>query len=135
MTNKDKDSFSSRIKTNLSKNNDSLPQNKLDQLSHISSSEVTDSTFVDTPVSEQTKRQRREITKREIKNFDTNRYETLEEIGSGGFGRVYKSFDAKLSREVALKTIRFDKQIAKGVEIFEHEARTLAQCNHPNIVH
>ncbi|BBM86565.1 FHA domain-containing serine/threonine-protein kinase [Candidatus Uabimicrobium amorphum] len=62
------------------------------------------------------------------------RYHAIQEIGSGGFGTVYKGFDPNLNREIALKTIRFDKHLTHLIESFEQEARTLAQCNHPNIV-
>ncbi|WP_372365012.1 FHA domain-containing serine/threonine-protein kinase [Candidatus Uabimicrobium sp. HlEnr_7] len=62
------------------------------------------------------------------------RYHATTEIGSGGYGTVYKGFDPKLGREIAIKTIRFDKSLVEEIEFFEKEAKTLAQCNHPNIV-
>lgn len=62
------------------------------------------------------------------------RYHAIQEIGSGGFGTVYKGFDPNLNREIAVKTIRFNKNLTHLIESFEQEARTLAQCNHPNIV-
>ena len=49
---------------------------------------------------------------------------------------VYKAFDAKLERHVALKIIRTD--IGQGTDMlkrFEREAKALAQLTHPNIVH
>ncbi|WP_372367761.1 FHA domain-containing serine/threonine-protein kinase [Candidatus Uabimicrobium sp. HlEnr_7] len=147
MTNHDfdnnkKDSFSSRIKASLSSSRndkDQVEYETLERLRHISVSEGTDSTVAHTPLNSDTNikansKTRNDIQLEVIKLLDTERYEIVEEIGSGGFGRVYKGFDSKLSREIAIKTIRFDKEIAKKVEFFEQEARTLAQCNHPNIV-
>ncbi|BBM83383.1 serine/threonine-protein kinase [Candidatus Uabimicrobium amorphum] len=62
------------------------------------------------------------------------RYQVLEEIGSGGFGKVYRGIDSTLHREVAIKTILSDKLTSSEVNLFEKEARVLARCNHPNIV-
>jgi serine/threonine protein kinase len=61
-------------------------------------------------------------------------YELLEELGSGGFGRVYKVRDLELEREVALKVLHpyltTDQSV---VERFRREARAAAQLIHPNI--
>ena len=57
-----------------------------------------------------------------------------ELIGQGGMGTVWKGFDEKLERAVALKSIR--DGIHSGPEArarFLREARLLSQLNHPSI--
>lgn len=62
-------------------------------------------------------------------------YEVLAAIGAGGMGDVYRARDSKLRREVAIKMIgdRVDSNVAT-LDRLQHEARTLASLNHPNIV-
>src|SRR2546427_8544812 len=55
-------------------------------------------------------------------------YEILSPIGAGGMGEVYRAHDPRLRRDVAIKI-----SAAKFTERFEHEARTIAALNHPNI--
>ena len=55
-------------------------------------------------------------------------------LGAGGMGEVYRSHDAKLGRDVAIKILppaftRHPDRLAR----FEREARMLAALNHPNI--
>ncbi len=61
--------------------------------------------------------------------------EIIEEIGRGGFAVVYRAYDTKMEREVALKVIRggFTEEAA-FVARFRQEARTAANLRHPNIV-
>jgi hypothetical protein len=40
------------------------------------------------------------------------RYLVIEEIGRGGMGRVFRAYDPKLQREVALKVVR--SEVAPG---------------------
>lgn len=62
-------------------------------------------------------------------------YELLGELGSGGFGRVYRVRDLHLEREVALKVLHphlaADPEI---VERFQKEAQLAARLTHPHIV-
>ena len=55
-------------------------------------------------------------------------YEISAQIGVGGMGEVYRAHDARLRRDVAIKT-----SAARFSERFEREARTIAALNHPNI--
>ncbi|MFQ5700496.1 MAG: protein kinase [Acidobacteriota bacterium] len=61
-------------------------------------------------------------------------YRLLEKIGEGGMGVVFKGFDVKLEREVALKVLR--PEMAGDPDLlgrFEREARAVAALSHPNI--
>ena len=56
-------------------------------------------------------------------------------IGSGGMGEVYRGFDTRLSRPVALKLLRKTaNEQADVVQRFLREARAASALNHPNIV-
>jgi serine/threonine-protein kinase len=62
-------------------------------------------------------------------------YELLEEIGSGGFGRVYRARDLALERDVAIKVLHPALTADPGVtERFRREAQLAARLRHPNIV-
>lgn len=56
-----------------------------------------------------------------------------EKIGSGGMGIVYRGYDAKLNRDVAVKLLRHDAS-GNSAARFEREARAAAGLNHPNVV-
>lgn len=64
-----------------------------------------------------------------------NRYQTLEEIGRGGMGIVYRARDRRLERIVALKILPQTLQKnPQAVKTFNREARSAAALNHENIV-
>jgi eukaryotic-like serine/threonine-protein kinase len=64
-----------------------------------------------------------------LKNWEHYKVEVL--LGEGGMGRVYKAFDPKLNRYVALKFIRSDDEILK--KRFVREAKAQAQIEHDNV--
>lgn len=63
------------------------------------------------------------------------RYKILEPLGEGGMAAVYKGYDERLHREVAVKIIKVS-QVGENrfLARFEREAEALAQLSHPNIV-
>lgn len=62
-------------------------------------------------------------------------YRVHERLGSGGMGEVYKAYDERLERWVAIKRIRPDKETAEEHrERLRREARAAARLNHPSIV-
>ena len=62
------------------------------------------------------------------------RFQLRELLGGGGFGQVYRAYDPRLDREVALKVLRQTRPNARVMERFFREARAAAQLDHPNIV-
>ena len=56
------------------------------------------------------------------------------EIGSGSFGTVYRAWDTKLEREVALKLLRADPDSGTLASAILSEGKLLAQIRHPNVV-
>ena len=67
-----------------------------------------------------------------------DRYHILESLGEGGMASVYKAYDTRLERDVAVKIIRIDMFIPavlqQVLKRFEREAKSLAKLSHPNIV-
>jgi serine/threonine-protein kinase len=62
-------------------------------------------------------------------------YELLEEIGAGGFGRVYRARDLGLERDVAIKVLHPSLTADPAVvERFRREAQLAARLRHSNIV-
>ncbi|MEM1183084.1 MAG: protein kinase [Acidobacteriota bacterium] len=63
-------------------------------------------------------------------------YRVYERLGVGGMGEVFKAYDDRLDRWVAIKRIRPDRLDAEdNRERFKREARATARLNHPSIVH
>ena len=63
------------------------------------------------------------------------RYRIERLLGTGGMAAVYQAHDARLDRDVAIKSLlpalASDQVVA---ERFDREARTLAVLNHPHVV-
>ncbi len=67
------------------------------------------------------------------------RYEVQGAIGFGAMGAVYKAFDPRIKRLLAIKTIRLDiprqsPEYKTFIERFYHEARISGTLSHPHIV-
>jgi len=63
------------------------------------------------------------------------RYRATEQLGRGGMGVVWRSYDERLERAVALKVLH--PWVADDPELralFEREASALARLSHPNVV-
>ena len=64
-----------------------------------------------------------------------NRYEILENIGTGGMAVVYKALDHRLNRPVAIKILK--EELSENEEFrlrFQAESKAIAMLSHPNIV-
>jgi eukaryotic-like serine/threonine-protein kinase len=62
-------------------------------------------------------------------------YRILGEIGTGGMGKVYKAFDTKLDRHVALKVLRPELLRDRDkVRRFRQEAKAVSSLHHAAIV-
>ncbi len=62
-------------------------------------------------------------------------YRVIEHIGRGGMADVWSARDKRLNRTVAIKTIARDlSQDVEPVKLFEREAQTIAQLEHPHIL-
>ncbi|MEK6237490.1 MAG: serine/threonine protein kinase, partial [Planctomycetales bacterium] len=67
--------------------------------------------------------------------FFLGQYKLLEELGSGGSGKVYRALHKSWGREVALKVLAKDLMKRKDIVArFQREAQLAASMNHPNIV-
>lgn len=66
------------------------------------------------------------------------RYVVQEQLGEGGFARIYRARHVFLKRDVVLKVLdpeAFDEPLEHLEVRFLREAQTAAQLQHPNIVH
>jgi HAMP domain-containing protein len=74
-----------------------------------------------------------------LDNVFLGRYQVVEPLGTGAMGSVFRGWDPKLQRPVALKTVRLDAGTAPGkrrqlMETLLREAVTLARLSHPHVV-
>jgi len=77
--------------------------------------------------------------KRALDNVFLGRYKVLDVLGTGGMGTVFRGWDPRLQRPVALKTIRLGTDLPpeKRRDMFAtllREAVTVARFSHPNVV-
>ncbi len=69
-----------------------------------------------------------------------SRYLVLEILGTGGMGSVFRGWDPKLERPVAIKTVHMGGDRRASVDateqrqVLRREAITVAKFNHPDIV-
>ena len=62
-------------------------------------------------------------------------YEVVSRIGAGGMSEVYRAFDPRIRRDVAIKVLpptlaKFNDRLHR----FEQEARAVGALNHPNLL-
>ena len=66
---------------------------------------------------------------------DVAHYRVVAKLGEGGMGAVYKAFDTRLERFVALKTISTARPLTEQRRLrLIREAKAASALNHPNIV-
>ena len=73
------------------------------------------------------------MTREDIRNDE--RYKIEARVGSGAMATVYRAYDQRLNRIVALKILH--EHLATNAELrlrFEQEARLAARIDHPNVV-
>jgi tetratricopeptide (TPR) repeat protein len=63
-----------------------------------------------------------------------NRYEIRQHLGTGGYGVVYLALDRTLETEVALKTLRPDRQSPAALARFRREVNVAHEISGPNLV-
>jgi tRNA A-37 threonylcarbamoyl transferase component Bud32 len=83
--------------------------------------------------------ERRIRDQEELGRIFVGRYQVLGLLGRGGMGVVFRGFDSKLERNVALKVVRASEDVKESereemVEALKHEAITIAKFNHSNVV-
>jgi eukaryotic-like serine/threonine-protein kinase len=60
-------------------------------------------------------------------------YEIVSPLGSGGMGAVYRAYDSRLDRIVAIKVLGASANAAQRRQRFQREMRAIAALNHPHI--
>ncbi len=61
-------------------------------------------------------------------------YDVLEKLGEGGMSTVFRAIQQPLGRDVALKVLEPQNHLPDYQQRFLHEAQTVAQLDHPNIL-
>jgi eukaryotic-like serine/threonine-protein kinase len=74
------------------------------------------------------------LTQYEVENIIRSRYQIIEILGQGGVGITYRAEDLSNHQIVAIKALSLRKaKDWKAIELFEREAKVLAELNHPAI--
>jgi len=64
-----------------------------------------------------------------------DRYQIVKQIGQGSIANVYKGFDPRTGRDIAIKLLREEIEVSPQVlERFLHGAKLIGKLAHPNIV-
>lgn len=66
--------------------------------------------------------------------FLADRYDSIESIGSGAMGDVYKARDKNLKLDVAVKVLSKQTPTDEDMIRFHREAKAYGKCNHENLV-
>jgi serine/threonine protein kinase len=75
------------------------------------------------------------IHRPDLSGSRTGKFELLEELGIGSFGRVCRARDIELNRIVALKLLRSGRLASREeVDRFMREAQSAAKLQHPGLV-
>ena len=74
----------------------------------------------------------RSLRIQETEAFD--RFKLLERVGSGRFGNVWRAFDSRLKREVALKIPKYVGMEDADRKSFMREAQSVARLSHPGVL-
>jgi HAMP domain-containing protein len=77
--------------------------------------------------------------RRALDDVFLGRYQVIELLATGGMGAVFRGWDPKLQRAVALKTLRLSGDLpadkrAQRIDQLVREAVTVARFSHPNVV-
>jgi WD40 repeat protein len=71
----------------------------------------------------------------DLSGMQIGRYQLIEELGQNEVTRLFKAYDTRLERHVALKLISHSRDYSQSfIDHFFREARALAKLSHPNIV-
>ena len=62
-------------------------------------------------------------------------YVVKDWIGQGGMGQVFKAEHSVMGRECAVKVLAAAKATPSAIRSFQHEIKTQAKLDHPNLVH
>ena len=70
----------------------------------------------------------------EVGTTFAGRYQVLEELGSGGMGKVYKVVDKEINEKIALKILKPEISLdEKIIERFRNELKLARKISHPNV--